>query len=100
MPTYKLQNTETNEIWEEYMSISQMEEITKDPHVVQIYDSVNIVGGVKSLDSRTDAGWKENLSRIAEANPNSPLAERYGRKDIKKIKTNNVFDQHLKRQGK
>ena len=32
---------------------------------------------------KNDAGWKENLSRIAEAHPRSNLADRYGKKSVK-----------------
>lgn len=97
MPTYKFQNKETNEVWEEFMSISQMEEMTKDPNIVQIYENVSIVGGVGSVDSRTDSGWKDNLNRIAEAHPNSPLADRYRSKSAKEIKTEKVIADNNKR---
>jgi hypothetical protein len=44
-----------------------------------------------------DSGWKENLSRIAEAHPRSNLAKRYGKKSIKQIKTEQVIKKHSKR---
>ena len=46
---------------------------------------------------KTDSGWKENLSRIAEAHPRSALAKRYGKKSIKQIKTEQVIKKHSKR---
>ena len=46
---------------------------------------------------KTDSGWKENLSRIAEAHPKSALAERYGKKTIKQSKTDQVLAKHRKR---
>lgn len=101
MPTYKLQNKETNEIWEEFMSISQMEEITKDPNIVQIYEPFAIAGSVGDVDTKTDSGWKDNLQRIASAHPNSNLADRYGSgRSIKEVKTERVIKEHIKRQGK
>ena len=43
---------------------------------------------------KNDAGWKENLSRIAEAHPSSALADRYGKKTTKEIKTREVLKKH------
>ena len=43
---------------------------------------------------KNDAGWKENLSRIAEAHPGSPLAERHGKSSIKDINTKRVLKKH------
>ena len=47
-----------------------------------------------------DSGWKDNLSRIAEAHPRSTLAERHGRKSIKDIKTKQVVEKHLNKKRK
>ena len=43
---------------------------------------------------KNDDGWKENLSRIAEAHPRSSLADRYGKKTIKQSKTDAVLKKH------
>jgi hypothetical protein len=40
------------------------------------------------------------LSRIAEAHPTSPFADRFGKKSIKEIKTKQVIEKHRKRKGK
>ena len=41
------------------------------------------------------------MSRIAEAHPTSPLANRYGKKSIKQAKTEQVIQKHRRRkQGK
>ena len=40
---------------------------------------------------------KDNLSRIAEAHPNSALADRYGKKSTKEIKTKQVLAKHSRR---
>ena len=36
-------------------------------------------------------------SRIAEAHPASPFADRHGKKSIKEIKTKQVIEKHRKR---
>ena len=43
---------------------------------------------------KNDQGWKENMSRIADAHPTSPFAERYGKKSTKSIKTQQVLQKH------
>lgn len=53
-----------------------------------------------SLDAQTDGGWKEVLSKIAENNPMSPLADRYGKKTIKQSRTRDLLDKHRKKQAK
>ena len=39
-------------------------------------------------------GWGDNMSRIAEAHPGSPLARRYGKKSTKDINTRQVLKKH------
>ena len=51
------------------------------------------MGGMKN-----DGGWKDNLSRIADAHPNSPLAKQHKKRSIKEVKTQQVIEKHRKRQ--
>ena len=101
MPTYTFENTKTGKVYDEYMSISDRETyLEQNPHIKQAIKSLNIVGGVSGLSYRQDGGWKDNLSRIAEAHPKSALAQRYGKKTIKQSKTEQVLAKHRKRRGK
>ena len=101
MPTYTFENTKTGKVFDEYMSISDRETyLEQNPHIKQAIKSLNIVGGVSGLSYRQDGGWKDNLSRIAEAHPKSALADRYGKKSIKQSKTEAVLAKHRKRRGK
>ena len=43
---------------------------------------------------KNDSGWKENLSRIAEAHPNTPLGDKYNKKSTKELKTRQVLKKH------
>lgn len=99
MPTYEFVNTETNEQFEMFMSISQREEfLTKHPHIKTIISAPNIVshsGG--DLYSKTPSGFKEVLSKVAEAHPNSTVAERYGKRSIKDVRSNRVVENHIKK---
>lgn len=99
MPTYEFVNTETDEQFEMFMSISQREEfLTKHPHIKTVISAPNIVshsGG--DLYSKTPSGFKEVLSKVAEAHPNSTVAERYGKRSIKDVRSNRVVENHIKK---
>jgi hypothetical protein len=98
MPTYTFYNKRTKKEHTNLMSISEMEEyLRKNKHVSQVIKGINIVASTGERTGKTDAGWKENLSRIAEAHPRSNLAKRYGKKTIKQIKTDQVIKKHTKR---
>ena len=84
MPTYRFYNSKTKKEYTDLMSISEMEEFIKKKHIKLLPPTqMNIVSSVGSVDSKTDSGFKEVLSKAAEAHPNSPLAERYGRKTVR-----------------
>ena len=99
MPTYTFENTKTGKVYDEYMSIADRETyLEQNPHIKQLINKINIVSGTGGI--KTDSGWKENMSRIAEAHPTSPLAQRYGKRSIKQVKTEQVIKKHRKRRGK
>jgi len=98
MPIYTFLNKKTNKEYDEMMSISEMEEyLEKNKHITQVIKGLNIISGASGITNKTDSGWKENLSRIAEAHPKSALADRYGKKSIKQSKTDQVLAKHRKR---
>tara|TARA_R110000772_G_scaffold131093_2_gene239362 strand:+ start:412 stop:735 length:324 start_codon:yes stop_codon:yes gene_type:complete len=95
MPTYCFKNEKTGEEWEDMMSIAERSTLLeKAPHIRQLPPTqLNIVAGTSASKSlRTDDGWKENLSRIAEAHPTSELASTHGDKSAKEAKTRQVVD--------
>ena len=101
MPTYRFYNSKTKTEFEDYMTISDMEKFTKKKHISLLPPTqMNIVSSVGSVDSKTDSGFKEVLSKAAEAHPNSPLAERYGRKSVKQTQVDRVRKKHMNRKLK
>ena len=99
MPIYDFRNKKTGEVFEEMMSISAREQYLKDnPHIEQLVSGINIVSGVAGKSYRQDGGWKDNLSRIAEAHPTSELAKQHRRRSIKEVKTQQVVEKHRRRQ--
>jgi hypothetical protein len=53
-----------------------------------------VVSGVGSGGVKPGGGLDEIFSKAAEAHPSSPLADRYGKKSIKEIKTREVLKKH------
>ena len=102
MPTYRFKNLETDVVYEDLMSISEMEKFIKKKHIELLPPTqMNIVSSVGSVDSHTDNGWKEVMSKISEAHPNSHLADQYGKKSVKDTQVDRVIQTHrAKKAGK
>ena len=102
MPTYTFKNKDTGKVWDESMSISDSEKFLRDnPNMQKVPIAINMVRSVMGQKSmKTDSGWKENLSRIAEAHPRSALADRHGKKSIKELKTKQVVEKHMNKRKK
>jgi len=99
MPTYRFIDTKTSEVFESFMKISERDAYLKDnPHIETVMTAPAIVsssGG--SPDQKAGDGWKEVLSKVAEAHPGSPVGERYHRKSIKEARTAQVVKKHVDR---
>ena len=98
MPSYTFENKKTGKVWTDIMTIDEMENyLNKNKNVRQIITSVNIVAGVSGMSYRSDKGWNETLSKIAEKHPQSKLAQDMGTKSTKQIKTEQVMKKHRKK---
>jgi hypothetical protein len=84
------------------MSISEMEEFIKKKHIkILPPTTLNIVSSVGNIDSKTDSGWKEVLSKVSEAHPASNLAAQYGKKSVKDTQVDRIIHKHrAKKAGK
>ena len=98
MPTYRFYNKNTKTEFEDYMTISDMEKFIKKKHIKLLPPTqMNIVSSVGSVDTHTDNGFKEVLSKVSEAHPNSPLARRYGKRTVKDTQIEKVRKKHRNR---
>lgn len=99
MPTYNFINTETGEEFESFMKISEREEyLLANPHIQPVMTAPAIVSGVSSsTQNRVPTGFKEVLSKVAEAHPGSALAAKHKSKSIKEAKTEQVVKKHVER---
>lgn len=90
MPLYDFMDTDTGEQFTKLMSIASKEQFLIDnPQVQSIIGAPAIIGGT-SLNQKNDAGWNENLSRIAEAHPSSALAAKVGGRSTKQVKVSDA----------
>ena len=97
MPTYRFRRKNGKE-FEKVMMIAEMEEYRKNNPQLElcIPSTLNIISGVGSVDGKTSSGWKDVLGKISEAHPSSELANQYGRKSNKEVKTQSIVDKHKK----
>jgi len=76
MPTYTIRNRKTQTTFEVFCKYPELQEMLEnDSDLVQMLTAPAIVGD--HVVKRMDGGMKETFSRIAEAHPNSPLADRF-----------------------
>ena len=96
MPTYTFYDNKTKKQWDDMMPNSEREEYLKDnPHISQIPGGFAFVGDhIMGIGPKQDGGMTENLQRIAEAHPGTPLADRYGGETTKQQKTRAVLKKH------
>ena len=100
MPTYRFYNKRTKEEYTDLMSISEMEEFIQKKHIKLLPPTqVNIVSSTGSLDSKTDNGWKEVLSKVSEAHPASNLASQYGKKSVKDTQVDRIIHKHRRKKA-
>jgi len=96
MPVYTFKDLETDEIFDVSMRMSELDDYKKEnPNHERYFDEVPalISGSGKSVDG----GFKEVLTKISEAHPDSPLADRHLRKTIKQAKTERVVKEWKKK---
>lgn len=98
MPIYEFRNKTTGEQWEEFLSFSAREELLKDTNIEQVVGAPGIVSGVGGVTHKNDSGFGDMMSRIAAANPTSPLADKYGDKSAKAVKTRDAVKRQKARQ--
>ena len=102
MPTYDFINTETDEVEEVFMTISEKEKYLKDnPHLRQTFTKVaSVVSGTISAGNVDNHGFKEVLQKVGEGHPGSAVASEHTRRSAKDIKTRQVVEKHAKIQSR
>ena len=75
MPTYTIRNKEFGTEKAVFCTYSELQEMLKSDDIEQVLSAPALVGD--HVVKRMDGGMKDTFSRIAEAHPNSPLADRF-----------------------
>lgn len=95
MPIYEFYNKVTGDCWEEMMSISAREQYLEDnPDIGQVITAPAFISGIAGVTHKNDSGFGDMMSRIAQANPHSPLAQKHGSKGIKETKVRDIVNKH------
>jgi hypothetical protein len=95
MPLYDFLNTQTGEVEELMLSLSQREQFLKDnPHMQQMLGATATVSGV-SITGKVPDGFKEVLAKVSENHKQSSVANRHGKKSIKDSQTQQIVNKHL-----
>lgn len=88
MPTYIFRDKETEEVFECFMSYTQRTELLEArPELEPVVTAPAVISGISGVTHKNDSGFNDMMSRIASANPTSPLATTYGDKSTKAVKT-------------
>lgn len=100
MPTYEFYNTVTGEMEEHFMSYKDLDAFIKEcPHLEKRISAPKIIGG-RGDRVKTDAGFKEVLSKVGSKFPDSPLDKRYNTQSAKDLKTRAIVEKHVDIQNK
>ena len=87
MPIYSFQNNETGEVYDEMMSYDdKLKYLEENPHIISIITKAPSLSSHKGGDrTKPPEGFKDVLSRVSDANPLSPMADEFGKKDKKSV---------------
>lgn len=100
MPTYLFRDKETGEVYESFMSYTERNQLLEArPDLEPVVTAPAFISGVSGITHKNDSGFNDMMQRIAAANPQSPLADKYGDKGIKASKTRDAVKKVKKKIG-
>jgi hypothetical protein len=68
MPTYKFKNNDTGEEYEEFMTISALDDFLRDnPHITQLVNGAPLIHSGRGM-GKPDAGFRDLLKHIKKGN--------------------------------
>ena len=93
MPTYVLEDKETGEQQEVFMSFGEMQEYKKIHDLKQVVQAPNVISGIRPSTGKL-GGFKEVLQRVGEANPGSAVDKAHNTRTSKQVATDKVAKKH------
>ena len=65
MPTYTFKDTNTGEVFDKFLKISELDEYSEsNPHLEKVISAPNLISGVKSARQIAGNEWNSHLDRI------------------------------------
>ena len=100
MPMYTFEDTDTGEQFDMLMKIADKEKyLSKNENIKQVITAPNLNFGGVGDRTKPSSGFQDVLSRVADANPYSPMADDFGKKDAKSVKIRDTVKKVKKRVG-
>ena len=93
MPTYTLEDKDTGEQHEVFMSFGEMQEYKKLHNLKQVIQAPNIVSGARVSTGKL-GGFKEVLQKVGEGHPGSAVDKQFNRRTSKQVATDKVAKKH------
>ena len=94
MPTYTLEDKETGEQHEVFMTFSELQEYKNlNPNLKQVIHAPNIVSGARVGTGKL-GGFKEVLQKVGEGHPGSAVDKQHNRRTAKQVATDKVAKKH------
>ena len=93
MPTYVLEDKETGEQQEVFMSFGEMQEYKRIHDLKQVVQAPNIISGARVSTGKL-GGFKEVLQRVGEANPGSHVDKTHNSRTSKQVATDKIAKKH------
>ena len=79
MPTYTFINLESGIEYDETMPMSEYDEYVKNNNVQRVYQPIALSADhLMGVGPKNDSGFNDVMGKIADGNPLSPMADRYG----------------------
>tara|TARA_B100000029_G_scaffold326280_1_gene318748 strand:+ start:121 stop:423 length:303 start_codon:yes stop_codon:yes gene_type:complete len=94
MPTYTLEDKETGQQEEVFMTWDELQEYKKlNPHLKQVIGAPNIISGARVGTGKL-GGFKEVLQKVGEGHPGSYVDKAHNRRTAKQVATDKVAVKH------
>jgi len=100
MPTYKFYDPKSGIEWDQFLTMAEREKfLEENKHIQQVPVMFSYTGDhLMGVGPKTDGGFEDRMSQIANAHPGSPLASRYkSNESHAKIKARAVIEKHKKK---
>ena len=93
MPTYVLEDKETGEQHEVFMSFGEMQEYKKIHNLKQVIQAPNIISGARVGTAKL-GGFKEVLQKVGDGHPGSAVDKQFNTRTSKQVATDKVAQKH------